>query len=329
MGLKIKHISASNKRICVGITMGDPSGIGPEIIAKALDNLKLRRLADFMIIGDEWVFLKATRIKHVLKGIEFLDLKNVNRKNFSFGKIEKDYGRASMEYIKKALELIKKGKINCLVTAPISKEAINLAGYRYPGHTEYLAEFFDLDDVAMMLVAKRLKVALVTRHIPLKVITQVLNSKDIYKTIKLTFKGLKDLFNIKQPSIAVCGLNPHASDGGLLGDEEERIIKPAINLAKDQNISIDGPFPSDTVFYRALQGEYHAVIAMYHDQGLIPIKMMGFNKVVNFTLGLPFVRTSPGHGTAFKIAGKQEASSLSMQEAIRLAIKCSSIYNFP
>ena len=311
----------------VGITLGDPSGIGPAIILNALSKLKGR--AKFLVIGDSWVFSKIQNFclpageAGKIQNFNFLDLHNVSRKNFSFGKVKAEYGRASIEYLNKALELIKKKEIDCLVTCPISKEAINLAGYPWPGHTEYLAEHTRCKDFAMMLLNKQLKISLVTRHLALREVPLKLKKEDIYKTILLTDIALKQLFLIRNPRIVVCGLNPHASDNGLLGNEENRIIKPAIKHLMRSKVFVDGPLPSDVAIFKASINRYDCVIALYHDQALIPLKMQDASTGVNLTLGLPFVRTSPLHGTAFDIAGQPRlADPSSLIAAIQLAIKC-------
>jgi len=331
MDLKKRHLSLSNKsskqrfyygdKPTIGISMGDPSGIGPEVILKAVKSSQISRLGKIVIIGDSFVFSKVSGSRSGLKRCELIDLGNVSRKGFSFGKVSPGYGRASIEYLDCALGLLDNGNINCLVTAPISKEAINLAGYKYSGHTEYLKEKTGARKIAMMFAAEKLKVTLVTRHLSLKKAIASLSPDKILDAISLTCDCLKRQFRIKNPRIALCALNPHAGESGLLGDEEIKIIRPAIKTARKKYGNIFGPYPCDTLFYEAMQNKYDAVIAMYHDQGMIPMKTLFFKKSVNLTLGLPFVRTSPCHGTAFDIAGKNVADSTSMIEAIKLAAK--------
>lgn len=306
-------------KIKVGISIGDPSGIGPAITAKAMDNLK--GLADFAVIGDKWVFEKMQVKSNKYK---FIDLDNINHKGFEFGKIKAEYGRASIEYLDKALELLKTNEIDCLVTCPISKQAIQMAGFKYSGHTEYLSKRLHCKDTVMMLLNEKLKFSLLTRHIPLKNVAQTISPDDLYKTISLTSRALKKLFLIKHPRIVVCGLNPHASDNGIIGREENKIIKPAIEKIRTKlKIKIDGPMSSDIAIYKAYKKQYDCVIAMYHDQALIPLKLSSRHTGVNFTLGLPFVRTSPLHGTAFDIAKNPAlADPSSLIAAILLAIKC-------
>lgn len=304
--------------------MGDPAGIGPAITVKAIQ--KLKGLADFVIIGDKWVFNKIPNPKSQIPNCKFIDLNNVPRENFSFAKVKAEYGRASVEYLDKALELIKNNEIDCLVTCPVSKEAVSLGGFKgFSGHTEYLASAAKTKYFVMMLLNERLKISLVTRHICLKDVPGRLNRDKIYETVILTHKSLRELFGIRNPRIVVCGLNPHASDNGVMGDEENRIIKPALMRLKRKikGMCIDGPQPADTAILKAAQKEYDCVIAMYHDQALIPLKISGGYTGVNLTLGLGFVRTSPLHGTAFDIAGRFNlANPASLIEAIRLAIRC-------
>lgn len=302
-------------KIRVGITMGDPAGIGAEIIRKALLKKTINRHADFTVIGDKNFFKTGRRFS-------VIDLKNVSQKDFQYGRISKRYGRASVEYIQKAVELISKNQIDCLVTCPISKEAVKLAGIRCPGHTELLAELCAVKDPLMLLVNDYLKFSLVTRHIPLKEVSQSLNKSEIYKNISSTHKALKGFFKIDRPRIVVLSLNPHASDGGILGREEKIKIAPVIKKAKKIFPYLDGPFPADTGISRLKNGLYDCAIAMYHDQALIPLKLTGAESAVNLTWGLPFVRTSPLHGTAFDIAGKNKASPASLISAIKLAIQC-------
>jgi 4-hydroxythreonine-4-phosphate dehydrogenase len=311
------------KNIRVGITMGDPAGIGPEIIALALKTIK--NSTELVIIGDRRVFEKAGAKsgRDRLGEHKFIDLANVGRKNFRFGQIRPEYGRASIEYLDCALELIKRGQIECLVTGPISKESINKAGFRFQGHTEYLVKRTGSRDFAMMLLNRKLKISLVTRHIPIAAVSGALNKEKICSTIVLTHEALKKLFLIKNPRIVVCGMNPHASDNGLIGREENEIIKPALAFLRKSFSNIYGPLPADIAIASSFRGEYDSIVAMYHDQALIPLKLSSAQTGVNITLGLPFVRTSPLHGTAFDIAGRGLAKPDSLLEAINQAIACS------
>ncbi len=325
------------KKPIIAVTMGDPAGIGPEIVMKAFTRHRDWR-ASFLVIGDAFVMNEtaktlgyrkkigtATIFSSTEKAVKngrcpyLIDLKNVDRKNFRFGQTDASCGKAAIEYINKAVDLIKVGAADALVTAPISKEAINLAGFNWPGHTEYLAYLSDTKRFCMMLAGGPLRVVLATRHIALKDICKRLNSKEIYEAIALTYDLLKKQFRIKDPKIAVSALNPHAGEGGLFSDEEKRVILPAIKKAAGASIKVIGPLAADSLFYHAYRGAFDAEIVMYHDQGLIPLKMIARDSAVNITLGLPFVRTSPAHGTAFDIAGKNKANPSSMIEAIRMA----------
>jgi len=323
----------------IGITMGDPAGIGGEVIIKSLKQKSIHSKCCPIIIGD------ATYLKFLLKkfplsfkivvidkikdrntlpsdAILIVDLKNLKSNKIKFGICNTDYGRASYEYIAKGIKLASSGIIDALVTAPINKESFSKAGILHPGHTEILAHITKTTKFAMMLVGGNLKVVLVTRHIPLKDVAQELTKEKILIAIELAHNAGR-YFNIPNPRIGVCGLNPHSGEGGTIGDEEIKTIIPAIEKSRKAEISVSGPYASDTIFYKALKGNYDFIIAMYHDQGLIPLKTLYFDEGVNVTLGLPFVRTSPDHGTAYDIAGKGIANSKSMEEAIKLAVKMS------
>lgn len=321
--------------------MGDPSGVGPEVMLKALDSPGISKLAEYLVIGDRWVLEKPRVRSREPRYFTVIDLKNVPRKGFAFGKERREYGKASVQYIDKAIELLKDKKIDCLVTGPVNKKSVNLSGYNFSGQTEYIAKPFAAKNTVMMLLNKKLRVSLVTRHMPLKNAVKSLNAGIITGTIINTASGLKSFFSIKNPRIAVCALNPHASDNGVMGDEEARLIAPAIARARSRGIICDGPYPADTLFTpletigqsenrkrfltgpaNTIAGKYDCVICMYHDQGLIPLKLTGFQDAVNITLGLPFARTSPGHGTAFDIAGRGIANPCSLIEAIKTAVSC-------
>lgn len=307
-----------SRKIRVAITMGDPSGIGPAIIAKALPELA-QASAELVIIGDKWVLDKpAGKIK-----AEVVDLKNVSRAGFKFGRIRPEYGRASVEYLDTALDLIKAGQADCLVTCPISKEAVSRAGFAYPGHTEYLAAAAGVRDYAMFLLSGRMRFSLVTRHIPFEQVPSSLTIAKICQNIRLAHESLRTMFSIKHPRIAACALNPHASDNGLLGSQENKVIKPALKRARDAwGIRVDGPLSADVAVYQASGGRYDCLIAMYHDQAMIPLKLCGY-RGVNMTLGLPYVRTSPLHGTAFDIAAKPHlACPDSLVAAVQTAVQC-------
>jgi len=307
--------------------MGDPSGIGPEVAVKALASRKISRLADFLFVGDRAVIERACRGAGVrlASGIGIVDLANVPRKDFSYGSSRPSYGRASVEYLDRAIDLIRSGRARALVTAPINKGSVISSGLSgFEGHTEYLAEHTGSGNVAMMFVGKKLKATLVTRHIPLGEVSRKLSTRSVLAVIMTTHIYLKKFFGIRSPEIGVAGLNPHAGENGLFGKEEERVIIPAIKAASKKIGGVSGPASPDVIFYDACRGRYDAVVAMYHDQALIPFKLLYFRNGVNLSLGLPFVRTSPDHGTAFDIAGKGIADPASMEEAIRLACRLSS-----
>ncbi|MGB9714879.1 MAG: 4-hydroxythreonine-4-phosphate dehydrogenase PdxA [Thermodesulfovibrionales bacterium] len=323
----------------LAITMGDPYGVGPEIIVKALSsfqNIKKDCLST-VVIGDRVLlegaikFLKKPLKIKILESSERPDLKPdagtirlidmgvVKRfKKFSLGRPTGDGGRASVVYIKKAVELALEKLVDGIVTAPISKESLKLAGFKWQGHTEMLAELTNTKEYAMMLVGGPLKVILVTIHTPLKKVSSLIKKNRIIKTIRLSMKACQ-ILGIKNPRIAVAGLNPHAGEGGLFGDEEIKEIIPSIIETQKEGIPVSGPYPADSLFHRAYKGEFDIVVCMYHDQGLVPLKMIAFDKGVNLTVGLPFIRTSPDHGTAYDIAWKGIADPSSMIEAINLA----------
>lgn len=306
------------------ITMGDPSGIGPEVAVKALASRKMLRLADFLVIGDRAVIEMACRGAGVKlnRSIDVIDLDNVSGRDFSYGTSRPSYGRASVEYLDTALGAIMSGRADALVTAPINKASVISSGLSgFEGHTEYLAERTGSKNVVMMFVGKRFKAVLVTRHIPLSEVPRSISKERVFSVIMATHMNLKKIFGIRNPRIGVAGLNPHAGESGIFGKEEERIIIPAIKLAAKKIKDVFGPISPDVIFYNAYRGVYDAVVALYHDQALIPFKLLYFRDGVNLSLGLPFVRTSPDHGTAFDIAGKGVADPASMEEAIKLACK--------
>lgn len=312
------------ERIRVGLTIGDPAGIGPAITLKALKILKAK--AALTVIGNGFVLTKAAKILRTASFPDkLIDLKNVNEKKFKFGSLNAQNGVSSLEYLDTALELLKENKIDCLVTGPVSKEAINLAGVEFSGHTEYLAKKTGSQNLVMILLNDKLKFSLVTRHVALKEVCARLTRENLEENILNTIRGLKLLFLIKKPKIVICGVNPHASDNGVIGEEEQKVMLPAIkNLRKIiKGATITGPISADTAISRAAKGEFDCVIAAYHDQALIPLKLTDFDSGVNLTLGLPFVRTSVLHGTAFDIAQKPRlANPNSLIRAIELAVKC-------
>lgn len=326
----------SSLKPIVGVTMGDAAGIGPEIIAKAMSQESVWDVCRPVVIGDADVLnvsldvagakLHIRRISEIADAefrrgcIDVLDLKNIDMKTLVMGKPQAMAGKASYEYIRKAVDLALDHKIDAITTAPISKEALNLAGYHYPGHTEILASLTGTKEYAMMFFAGELRVILVTIHLSLVEACSTIRKDLVLRTIELGDQTLKKL-GVSAPRIAVAGLNPHASEGGLFGVEESKEIIPAMEVARRSGLAVSGPYPADTVFYRAKNGEFDLVVAMYHDQGCIPIKLIGFDIGVNVTVGLPIVRTSPDHGTAYRRAGLGlgTASPQSIMEAIKLA----------
>ena len=309
----------SKEKSLIGITMGDPGGIGPEVILKALTSPEIRAAANYIVIGSEKV-LSNISDRVLTDNISVLDLDNFTVNNALTHKPLPESGKASVEYIMKGLNLALNGKIDALVTAPISKEAIKLSGYDYAGHTELLKEKTSVENVVMFMVGKGLRVAFVTTHLAVNEISGAINQENVFSTIQITATGLKTFFGIDQPKIAVCGLNPHCGDGDRFGTEERDVIIPAIERAQEMGIDCHGPLSADTVFNKALNGEFDIVVVQFHDQGAIPIKMHAFDSGVNITLGIPVIRTSPTHGTAFDIAGKGIADPGSMIEAIRTAV---------
>ncbi|HEY8665887.1 MAG TPA: 4-hydroxythreonine-4-phosphate dehydrogenase PdxA [Tepidisphaeraceae bacterium] len=323
-------------RPTIAITMGDPAGIGAEVIVKALADPVLRHKARYIIYGmNELLHYAADiaefdvfwwrdqfngRLRHYPHDVVVVDYDQYSILGHALRQPSKIGGEASMRFCLDAIEAANRKIVDAVVTAPIAKESWKLAGFHYPGHTELLAERTGSRRYAMMFAGGPLKVVLATVHVPLNSLWGRLNIGAVFQPIDLVHEALVNWFDIPKPRIAVAGVNPHASENGQFGDEEERIISPAILMAKDQGIDVTGPYPGDTIFMRAAQGHFDAVVAMYHDQGLIPVKLLAFEQAVNLTIGLPIVRTSPDHGTAFDIVGKNRANPGSMRSAIELAI---------
>ena len=329
-------------RPLIGITMGDPLGIGPEVVVKALADASLRAAARFVVYGDNELMLAAAEkarihptwfratVDHARDGAMVLGDFTV----IDYGvaatlgadrEPSKSGGLASKTFVEDAIADAMRApgdprRLDAVVTAPISKESWTLAGFRWPGHTELFAARTKARRQAMAFISPRLKVVLATTHVPLMEIRNLLTIGRVHEPITLGHEICQQL-GIAKPRIAVCGLNPHAGENGLFGDEEIRVIRPAIDMAKATGIDVHGPFPGDTIFIDAAAGKWDLVVAMYHDQGLIPVKLLGWDKAVNVTLGLPIVRTSPDHGTAFAIAGRNQASEGSMKSAIELAVR--------
>lgn len=278
-------------RPIIGITTGDPKGIGPEIVAKALSDSEIQAKASFEVYGSK------------IPNPALSDAKAA------------ELALASLE---QATQDALRGEIHALVTAPVNKARLRLVDPKFVGHTEFLQQRCGTD-VCMMFVARGWRVSLVTRHLPLREVASALNAVDILKTIRMTHEALIDHFGVAQPQLAVAALNPHAGEEKLFGDEESKIIQPAIRQARSEGILIEGPLSPDTLFWQMTQGRFDAVVAMYHDQGLIPIKTLAFKEAVQVTLGLPFVRVSVDHGTAEELVGKGKADPTNMKAAIHLA----------
>ena len=317
----------------VGISLGDVNGIGPEVTIKALSDKRMLGLMTPVIFGSSKVIsfyrkqLEYDRFNFMtIKGIDDIAYGKVNVINcwdemveLEPGKVTEAGGNAAWLALKQATQALKEGQIDALVTAPINKHNIQNEEFTFAGHTEFLAKTFEVKDNLMLLVHQGLRVGVVTGHIPLQQVSQKLTREKVRHKIKMLEQSLRQDFSILKPTIAVLGLNPHAGEAGLLGAEEADIIQPVIDELKQKGLLVFGPFPADGFFGNYLYQKFDGVMAMYHDQGLIPFKTLAFEEGVNFTAGLPVVRTSPDHGTAYDIAGKGEASPVSMREALYLA----------
>jgi 4-hydroxythreonine-4-phosphate dehydrogenase len=325
----------------VGITMGDPTGIGPEIIVKALSMEEPFHACRPIVFGDREVLSRAIQIQNLSTTLEvihkipedgylpqkifFFPLSQLEVTSLRFGQPDRTCGEVMVKYVEEAVKWVRSGRIDAITTCPINKQAINAAGHPFSGHTELLAHFVQASSVGMMFLGSKWKIVLVTTHLPLKDVSRWITANRILSTIRLTDEGMKKYFGIRHPKIAVLGLNPHCGEGGLLGEEERAEILPAMGVAKSQGLKVEGPFPADSFFDLSGDRTFDAVIAMYHDQGLIPMKMFDFKEAVNFTLGLPFIRTSVGHGTAYDIAGRGLADPTNLIKAMQIAAKLSKL----
>ena len=317
--------------------MGDPAGIGPEVIAKALSGAHLRNVCHPIVIGSFPVMertikaltlrLKALRVDGHERlpwsegTVAVLDPLEQPLKRFTQGVASAATGAASVGFIKKGVELAQLGCIDGIVTAPINKEAINMAGCHYPGHTELLADLTHAKESGMMIVGGPLRIMFVTTHVAIRDLSSLLTQVKIEQAIRLAHLALTTLFGIKRPRIGVAALNPHAGEHGLFGDEEARVVLPAARAAQQRGILASDPLPADTLFGKAAKGSFDGVVALYHDQGLIPLKLVAFGTCVNLTVGLPIIRTSVDHGTAFDIVGKGVADPGSLIAAVKLAAR--------
>lgn len=335
-----------DNRMKVAITMGDPAGIGAEIIVKALSHIDIYRKCIPIVLGDKEVLLDALdfcglplKLKEVqgideLDGefgtIEYIDFKLIEENGWEYKKNSDICGMASFKYVTKAIELAMKNAVGAVVTAPINKKSLRMAGLQYDGHTEIFADYTNTKDFAMLLASKYLHVIHVSTHCSLREACNRVKKERVYEVIKLAERGMREL-GVENPRIVVAALNPHASEGGLFGHEEEEEIEPAIEMAKRDGLNVEGPEPPDTVFVKCQAGQYDIVVAMYHDQGHIPLKLSGFKydhvhdkydsvSGINCTIGLPIIRTSVDHGTAFGKAGEGRANEESMVDAIMASV---------
>lgn len=327
----------------IAVTMGDPCGIGPEIITRALVDPKVRTVCQPLVLGDAEALRRAltmtgvplsiapctdiTSMDYRPDTIPLLPTSSLTPDEMAYTRPTAASGAAMVRAITEAARLCLDGTVAAMATAPINKEAMNRAGFAYPGHTELLAELTGASDFVMMLAGDRLRVTLVTIHETLADVPRLVSTEQVLMTIRVTHRDL-DCYFRKNPRIAVLALNPHCGEGGMFGHEETRIIAPAIEAARAEGINATGPHSADTLFHFAVQGNYDAVVCMYHDQGLIPLKLLHFDDGVNVTLGLPIIRTSVDHGTAYNLAGTGSASEASMAAAIRMAAAMARVKRF-
>jgi 4-hydroxythreonine-4-phosphate dehydrogenase len=311
------------KRKKLAITIGDPAGVGPEITLKALLDEEIREICRPLVIGDRIVLEEAAARLEIPADLDALDILTtgvIADAGFRKCTATAEAGRASVSYVMKAVEMATHGVVEGIVTGPITKASLKMAGFQWPGHTEMLAELTGTDAYAMMLCGGPLRVILTTIHVPVSEVPRLVTKQTVIRTIRLAQRA-GEMLGMEHPSIAVAGLNPHAGEEGMFGREESGEIAPAVKEAQALGISATGPYPADTLFHRAYRGDFDIVVCMYHDQGLVPLKMIAFDTGVNVTVGLPIVRTSPDHGTAYDIAWQGIANPSSMKEAIRLALQ--------
>jgi 4-hydroxythreonine-4-phosphate dehydrogenase len=304
----------------VGLTMGDPAGIGPEVIAKALaSGAPVLERCTPVVIGDAGRLRLAAGICGVATDIPCIDLANVDPA-LPFGQLSPGAGQAAYEYVVRAVELALAGELDAICTLPLNKGALHAAGHDFPGHTELLAHLTGTDEVSMMLDTGSFRVVHVTTHVGLIDAIEAIEPELVLRTIRRADAALRRA-GVERPAVGVCGINPHAGEGGLFGrGEEEEKIAPAVAAARAEGVAVEGPLPADTAFYRARRGDFDVVVAMYHDQGHAPVKVLGIENGVNVTIGLPIVRTSVDHGTAFDIAGTGKADERSLIAALEAAV---------
>ncbi len=329
-------VDVADQKPTIAITMGDPCGVGPEVVVKALADPRVFDSCRPMVIGNTYAMnqaVRATGLPLTIREtddptgagldsttVDVVDIHNLNPEDITVGQLSVPCGKAAMEWVTKAGELALAGIVEGIATAPLNKEAAAMAGYESIGHTELLQELAGIKTIATMLMSKNLRVVHLTTHRSLRVACDYVKKDRILNFLQLTHDSFVK-WGFPNPRIAAAGLNPHNSDGGLLGNEEAEEIAPAVAAARERGIDAVGPIPADSVFHQAIQGRYDAVLAMFHDQGHIPVKVYGFEESVTANLGLPFVRTSVDHGTAFDIAGQGIAQHVSMLESIRLAVE--------
>ncbi|MTI33598.1 4-hydroxythreonine-4-phosphate dehydrogenase PdxA [Xanthovirga aplysinae] len=329
-----KTNKTAGRKPLIGITLGDFNGIGPEVIIKALSDNRIMKLATPIIYGSSKIlsyYRKALKINdfnyNTIRSIENINPKKANVINcwedtyeIHPGSEEEIAGKCAFLALERATADLQAGLIDGIVTAPINKNNIQNESFKFPGHTEYLTKKFKAEDSLMLMVGEDLRIGVVTGHVPLKDVSKKIHSALLLKKIQLMEDSLKIDFGISKPKIAILGLNPHAGEEGLLGQEEDKIITPVISKCKQKGMLVFGPYPSDGFFGMMHHKKFDAVLAMYHDQGLIPFKTLCFESGVNYTAGLPVIRTSPDHGTAYNIAGKNQAEASSMREALFLTL---------
>jgi len=324
------------KRPLIAVTMGDPAGIGPEIVVKALQDEEVMAASRPLVIGDRGVLEQAARFcefqgkirvvggpeegAYTLDTIELLDLENVELASLKIGAVQGMCGRAAFEYIQKAAELASSGRVDAIATAPINKESLRAAQVDFIGHTEILSALTGATDPLTMFQVRTLRVFFLSRHVPLREACELVTRERVLSYIQRCSEALRQI-GVAEGTLAVAGLNPHSGEHGLFGEEEVKEIEPALRKAQRLGCRVVGPVPADSVFHQALQGQYSAVLSLYHDQGHIATKMVDFERTVSVTLGLPFLRTSVDHGTAFDLAGTGKASAASMKEAILVAAR--------
>ena len=327
------------RKSIIGVTMGEPAGIGPEVVVKSIIRPEVRKACIPIVFGSSKIikhaakrFAKRFKVEEIIdfEGIEnktnliwVFPCSDLDYKNIKPGIVTKISGHAAAHSVFTAANVALSGDVDAIVTAPLTKKGLLLAGYDFKGHTDFLAFISGTKKYAMIFVSEKLKVVLITTHIPLSLVSKAITFHKVREKIELADQMLKKIFSIRKPKIGVCGLNPHAGEEGILGQEEKKVIGPAVRSAFKKGIKAYGPLPSDSIFSPAVKRNFDCIVAMYHDQGIIPFKSSGIGNAVNLTWGLPFIRTSPDHGTAFDIAWKGKADPKGMVNAILLAAKLS------